>query len=360
MIFTEHGSCRGDLHFGDIMSLIGFYSPITKQTKTMNNQFAETKDVALEMRVKDLLKQEDAVLIAHYYTAAILQRLAESTGGCVADSLEMARFGSRHRATTLVVCGVKFMGETAKILNPEKRVLMPTLAADCSLDIGCPADEFAKFCNEHKDRVVVVYANTSAAVKALADWVVTSSNALDIVSYLHSQGKKILWAPDRYLGDYIKRKTGADMLLWQSSCVVHEEFKAEGIKKLKKIHPDAGVLVHPESPSEVVALADFVGSTSQMLKAAQRLPQQIFIVATEAGILYKMQQLMPEKKFIIAPTAGIGAVCKSCARCPWMAMNTLEGIEKCLLTGKPEIQVSPEIRQRALIPLQRMLEFKLG
>ena len=183
------------------------------------------------------MKQQDAVLVAHYYTSADLQDLAEETGGCVSDSLEMARFGHAHPAKTLIVAGVKFMGETAKILNPEKRVLMPDLNADCSLDLACPADEFAAFCDAHPDRMSVVYANTSAAVKARADWVVTSGIAVKIVKYLHRQGHKLLWAPDRHLGDYVQRITGADMLLWQGSCVVHEAFKAEALKKLRAEHP---------------------------------------------------------------------------------------------------------------------------
>jgi len=306
--------------------------------------------------IKILLKQQNAVIIAHFYTNSIIQRLADETGGCVADSLGMAQFGSKHAAQTLIVCGVRFMGETAKIINPEKRILMPTLVATCSLDVGCPADKFADFCKQHSDRTVVVYVNTSAAVKALADWTVTSSNAVEIVDFLHKSGKKILWAPDRYLGNYVQKKTGADMLLWQSSCVVHEKFKAEGIKQLKKVYPEAGVLVHPESPEEVVALADVVGSTTNLLKASIELPQQTFIVATDAGVLYKMQQQSPQKKFIIAPTVGEGATCRSCAHCPWMKMNTLSGVERCLAIGRDEINVEPKLIERALVPLTRMLE----
>lgn len=307
--------------------------------------------------IKRLLQKEDAVLIAHFYTHADIQRLAEQTGGCVADSLEMARFGAKHPARTLIVAGVRFMGETAKILSPEKKVLMPTIAADCSLDSGCPADKFAEFCKDHPGRTIVVYANTSAAVKALSDWVVTSSIALDVVSYLHEKGEKIIWAPDRYLGNYIQRKTGADMLIWNASCVVHEEFQAKGIRKLKALYPNAAVLAHPESPPEVVDLADVVGSTSKLLLASQQLANEIFIVATDAGILYKMQQASPDKQFIVAPTSGTSGVCKNCARCPWMAMNTLSGIEKCLMTGKDEIMVPPEIIKKAIVPLQRMIDF---
>lgn len=308
-------------------------------------------------RIKALLKKEDAVLVAHYYTDADLQALAEETGGYVSDSLDMARFGHTHKARTLVVAGVRFMGETAKILNPEKRVLMPTLDATCSLDEGCPTDEFSAFCDAHPDRTVVVYANTSAAVKARADWVVTSSIALRLARHLKSRGEKILWAPDRHLGDYVRRESGADMLLWQASCIVHDEFRAQALAELKRQHPEADVLVHPESPASVIAEADMVGSTSAMIEAARTRPAKSFIVATDNGILYKMRQAAPHKEFIEAPTGGHGATCKSCAHCPWMAMNTLANLEETLLTGHNEIHIEESIRVRALRPVERMLNF---
>src|SRR5450830_1623208 len=201
---------------------------------------------ALKVRIRQLLKEKQAVLVAHYYVDGDLQDLAEETGGCVSDSLEMARFGRDHAAQTLVVAGVRFMGETAKILSPEKRILMPDLDATCSLDLGCPTDEFAAFCDTHPDRTVVVYANTSAAVKARADWMVTSGCALDIVQALKDQGQKILWAPDSHLGHYIQRETGADMLFWNGACIVHDEFKAFELQALMREHPQAKVLVHPE------------------------------------------------------------------------------------------------------------------
>lgn len=314
---------------------------------------------AKKQRIRELLKERDAVLVAHYYTDPEIQALAEETGGCVSDSLEMARFGNTHPASTLIVCGVKFMGETAKILTPEKRVLMPTLEATCSLDVGCPIEEFSPFCDQHADREVVVYANTSAAVKARADWVVTSSIALKVVEHLHEQGKKILWAPDKHLGDYVQRETGADVLLWDGACIVHEEFKAQGLIDLKKIYPDAAVLVHPESPKSVVELADAVGSTSQIIRAAQTMPNPQFIVATDQGIFYKLQQLVPDKEFIIAPTAGEGAACKSCANCPWMAMNSLDLIINALetMSEESEIFVDDITARKAMRPLQRMLDF---
>jgi quinolinate synthase len=313
---------------------------------------------AYKTRIKALLQQHNAALVAHYYTDPEIQALAEDTGGCVSDSLEMARFGKHHAADTLIVAGVRFMGETAKILSPEKTILMPSLDATCSLDLGCPAKEFSDFCDQHPDRVVVVYANTSAAVKARADWVVTSSIALDVVDFLDSQGKKIIWGPDKHLGHYVQKQTGADMLLWDAACIVHDEFKAKALLELKKQYPDAAVLVHPESPDSVVQLADAVGSTSQLIKASQTMANQTFIVATDKGIFYKMQQQEPGKTFIEAPTGGNGATCRSCAHCPWMAMNGLQAIEAALVnkTGH-EIFVDEALRQQALIPLDRMLNF---
>jgi quinolinate synthase len=308
-------------------------------------------------RIKRMLHQQDAVLVAHYYVHPDLQDLAEATGGMVSDSLDMANFGYQHPAKTIVVAGVRFMGETAKILNPEKRVLMPDLEAECSLDLGCPADEFAAFCDAHPDRTVVVYANTSAAVKARADWMVTSSIALPIVNHLKQCGEKILWAPDRHLGNYIQEQTGADMLLWQGSCIVHDEYKAKELAELKALHPQAQVLVHPESPRAVIKLADVVGSTSQLIKAAQNSNAREFIVATDNGILHKMRTLCPDKIFLEAPTSGQGANCTSCSHCPWMAMNGLLNLAEVLENGNNEIHVDPSIIPRAVLPIQRMLDF---
>ena len=312
---------------------------------------------ALESTIRGHLHANNAVIVAHYYTAPEIQALAEATGGCVSDSLEMARFGRDHPAETLIVAGVRFMGETAKILTPDKRVLMPTLEATCSLDEGCPIDEFSAFCDAHPEREVVVYANTSAAVKARADWVVTSSIALDVAEHVAAQDKAIIWAPDRHLGDYVQRESGADVLLWDGACIVHEEFKARGILDLKNVHPDAAVLVHPESPASVIELADHVGSTTQIIRAAKEMPQQTFIVATDQGIFYKLQQAAPDKQFIIAPTAGQGATCRSCANCPWMAMNDLEAMAAVFDQPDNEIHVAPELAQRAMRPLERMLAF---
>ena len=308
-------------------------------------------------RAAALLAAHDAVLVAHFYVDGDLQDLALETGGCVADSLEMARFGRDHPAGTLVVAGVRFMGETAKILSPGKRVLMPDLDATCSLDLGCPPDEFAAFCDANPDRTVVVYANTSAAVKARADWMVTSSCALAIVRHLAAAGEKILWAPDRHLGSYIAAETGADMLLWNGACVVHEEFKSVELELLRAEHPGALVLVHPEAPAGVVAQADVVGSTSQLLRAVVDGEAREYIIATDNGIFHRMRQLAPGKTLIEAPTAGSSATCKSCAHCPWMAMNAVQGVIDCLERGGGEIVVPEPTRTRAMVPVERMLAF---
>ena len=312
---------------------------------------------ALVARIKTLLKERDAVLVAHYYVDESLQRIAEETGGFISDSLEMARYGKEHPARTLVVAGVRFMGETAKILSPEKRVLMPTLEAECSLDLGCPADAFQAFCAAHPDHVVVVYSNTSVAVKALADYVVTSSIAVPLVEWLRDQGRKILWAPDRHLGDYIRRETGADMLLWDGACVVHDEFRSRELEKLRKDHPLAAVLAHPESPRDVILQADVVGSTSQLIAAVQNRPESEFIVATDNRIFYKMQQAAPSKRLIEAPTGGHSATCRSCAHCPWMAMNDLTSLAETLEHGSHEIFIDEDARLKALVATQRMLDF---
>ncbi len=307
--------------------------------------------------IRRLLQEQNAVLVAHYYVDEELQKLAEETGGFVSDSLDMARFGHEHPAKTLVVAGVRFMGETAKILNPEKRILMPTFEAECSLDLECPAEQFIPFCDSYPDRTIVVYSNTSAEVKARADWVVSSSIAVPVARFLKSRGEKILWAPDRHLGSYVQQVTGADMVLWPGACVVHEAFKAQALAALKRQHPEAAVLAHPESPASVLELADVVGSTTQLIKAARELPQRTLIVATDNGIFYKMKQAAPDKLLMEAPTAGAGATCRSCAHCPWMAMNDLRGVEHVLRTGENEVHIDEAVRIKALRATQRMLDF---
>ncbi|TCJ20421.1 quinolinate synthase NadA [Parasulfuritortus cantonensis] len=334
--------------------------PVADVPPVIEESLSDAERADLKARIWQRMREQDAILLAHYYTAADLQNLAVETGGCVADSLEMARFGHAASAKTLLVAGVRFMGETAKILNPEKRVLMPDLRAECSLDLSCPADDFAAFCDQHPDRTVVVYANTSAAVKARADWMVTSSIAVPVVRHLAERGEKILWAPDRYLGDYVQRTTGADMVLWQGSCVVHERFKADGIRELKREHPEAAVLVHPESPAEVIALADVVGSTTQLINAVRDLANPTCIVATDNGIFHRMHEVAPGKLLLEAPTGGRGATCVSCAHCPWMAMNGLRNLLDVLESGTNEIHVDPAIGARAVRSISRMLDFAAG
>ena len=309
-------------------------------------------------KIKAELRRQNAVLVTHYYVDGFVQDLTLSTGGIVSDSLEMARFGKDHPAETLIVSGVKFMGETAKILSPEKRVLMPDIEATCSLDLGCPIDDFTQFCNANSERIVVVYANTSAAVKAIADWTVTSSCAINIVEKFAREKKPIIFAPDRHLGQYIRENTGADMLLWNGHCVVHDEFKAFELKEMKKqMNDEPLILVHPESPKPIVELADFVGSTSQILNFSIKSKAKKFIVATDGGLLHSMRKASQNKEFYEAPTAGSGATCKSCAYCPWMAMNSLDGILNSLEMGTDEIMVNQETITRAKVSLGRMLDF---
>lgn len=332
-------------------------APPVEVPPVVHESLGDAERDALRAEIGTLLAAQDAVLVAHYYTDPEIQALADATGGHVSDSLDMARFGHEHAARTLAVAGVRFMGETAKILNPEKRVLMPDLRADCSLDLGCPPDRFAAFCDAHPDRTVVVYANTSAAVKARADWMVTSGSAVDVVTHLHERGEKILWAPDRYLGDYVREATGADMLLWDGACIVHEEFKGRELEALRAEHADARVIVHPESPPSVIAQADYVGSTSGLIEDVRSAAAQTFIVATDKGIFYKMQQAAPGKRLIEAPTAGRSATCRSCAECPWMAMNGLRSLRDCLRDGTNEIHVDPGVAERARVPIERLLAF---
>jgi len=341
-----------------ISPIIPEYSiPVTAQIESLSPHYNIEEKQQTIAEIKRLLKAQDAVLVAHYYVDEDLQRLAEETGGYISDSLDMAKFGRQHPAKTLIVAGVRFMGETAKILTPEKRVLMPTLEADCSLDLSCPIEEFAPFCDQYPDHTVVVYANTSAKVKARADYVVTSGIAVSLVKWLGEQGKKVLWAPDKHLGHYIEKVTGVEMVRWQGSCIVHDEFKNRSLAELAEKYPDAGILVHPESPDNIIAMADSVGSTTQIINAAKTMPNQQFIVATDKAIFYKMKQAAPDKKFIAAPTYGEGGTCTSCAHCPWMAMNGLHNLLHVLKTGENEIFVEETARVKALQSTQRMLDF---
>ena len=312
------------------------------------------------IRIKQLLLKNNAKIIAHYYVDEQVQRLAEDTGGFVGDSLEMARYGSKQKETTLIVAGVKFMGETAKILNPNKKVLMLDIEATCSLDTGCDYAEFKEFCDAHNDREVVVYANTSAKVKSISDWVVTSSIAVPLIEHLTSLGKKLIWAPDKYLGNYVVDTTGADMLLWDGSCIVHEEYKTIELKNMIAKHPDCDVLVHPESPRSIIQLADTVGSTTKLIEASKVSKKKYIIVATEKGILYQMKKFSPNKIFLEAPTEGEGATCKSCGRCPWMNLNIVQKLLDVFNDKTNEIILSRDIIDKAKKPIDRMINFNLN
>ena len=302
----------------------------------------------LKEEINRLRREKHAVILAHYYQEGDIQDLADFVG----DSLALAQWASRCDADILVMCGVHFMGETAKILCPDKKVLVPDLTAGCSLADSCPPDRFADFVEAHPGHTVISYVNTSAAVKALTDVVVTSGNARRIVESFPAD-EPIIFGPDRNLGAYINAVTGRKMLLWDGACHVHEQFSAEKIAALKAAHPDAEVLVHPECRPEVVRLADVVGSTAVLLKHAVKSPCRRFIVATEAGILHEMRKQCPDKEFIPAPPATGPHACNEC---DFMRRNTLEKLYACLRDESPAIEVDPDTAARAVRPIERMLE----
>lgn len=298
--------------------------------------------------IRRLKKERDAAIMAHYYTEGDIQDLADVVG----DSLALAQKARTLPNKVIVICGVHFMGETAKILCPDKTVLVPDMEAGCSLADSCPADEFEAFVKAHPDHTVVSYVNTSAAVKALTDVVVTSSNARRIVDAL-PKDEKIIFGPDRNLGNYINSQTGRQMLLWDGACHVHEQFSLQEIIRLRKEHPGARLLVHPECKKAVTMLADHVGSTASLLNYAKTSDATEFIVATESGILHKMRQECPGKNFIPAPPDKAGCACNDCA---YMKLNTLAKLRDCLRDLSPEINVDPEIARKAIRPINRMLE----
>ena len=302
----------------------------------------------LKKEIERLKKEQDAVVLAHYYQKGEIQDVADYIG----DSLALARIAAGLPNKVIVLCGVHFMGETAKILCPEKVVIVPDVNAGCSLSDSCPADEFEKFVREHPDHTVISYVNTSAAVKALTDIVVTSGNARKIVDSL-PKDEKIIFGPDRNLGNYINAETGRDMLLWNGACHVHELFSPAKIAQLKKQYPGAKVLVHPECPAPVRILADKIGSTAVLLKYATESDAKEFIVATESGILHQMQKDCPEKTFIPAPPDDSTCACNDCA---FMKLNTLEKLYNSLRFLAPQIHVDSEIAERARRPIERMLQ----
>lgn len=306
-----------------------------------------TKESIIE-QINFLRKEKNAIILAHYYQEADIQDVADFVG----DSLALAQWATKTTADIIVLCGVHFMGETAKILSPDKRVFIPDLKAGCSLADSCPAPEFDKFISAHPGHTVISYVNTTAAVKALTDIVVTSTNARQVVESL-PENEKIIFGPDKHLGDYINKLTGRNMLLWDGVCHVHAQFSLEKILDLKREHPDALILAHPECPAYLLEVADHVGSTSSILKYATRSPQKQFIVATEAGILHQMQKDNPDKSFIPAPPED--ATC-ACNECFYMRMNTLEKLYLCLKNEQPEIFVDEEVRVKAVKSIERMLE----
>lgn len=298
--------------------------------------------------IKRLRQEKNAVIMAHYYQTGDIQDIADMVG----DSLALAQYAAKTEADIIVLCGVHFMGETAKILSPQKKVLVPDIEAGCSLADSCPADEFERFVKAHPDHTVVSYVNTTAAVKALTDIVVTSTNAKKIIDSLPLYAK-IIFAPDRNLGNYINSVTGRNMLLWDGACHVHEQFSVESLVELKKAHPKAKVLAHPECKNVVLMLADFVGSTQALLNYATNSQDTEFLVATESGIIHQMQKQNPNKVFI--PVPPVDSTC-GCNDCKYMRLNSLEKLYLCLKTEQPEILVDEALRVKAVKPIERMLE----
>lgn len=341
------------LHMIDSVKVPENFDLPVRPTKEQELEDQKYFDEALE-----LLKEKNALLIAHYYTSHTMQKLCEAAGGFIGDSLEMARKGRDSDKELIAVAGVRFMGETAKILSPDKTVIMPDLKAECSLDLCCQVEDLKRVKAEHPEATVVAYANTSAAVKAQADWIVTSSLAVELGRYLSSQNKPILWVPDRHLGSYIANQSSCDVYCWPGRCIVHDAFESNALKYVKQEHPDAQILVHPEAPASVVEMADYVGSTSQILAYVQKSPLKQFIIATERNIFYKLSTSCPEKEFIQAPVASNSGHCISCANCPWMELNSVKSLIEALKDPAPHsVHVDENIRVGAIKPLERMLSF---
>ncbi|RMF09997.1 MAG: quinolinate synthase NadA [Alphaproteobacteria bacterium] len=328
---------------------------MTNQTDTVDIPVPEQSaaplvdpSIDLEAEINRLRKEKNAVILAHYYQEPEIQDIADFVG----DSLDLARKAAATEADMIAFCGVRFMAETAKILSPDKKVVLPDMEAGCSLEDSCPADEFARFREQHPDHIALTYINCSAEVKALTDIIVTSSNAEYIINQI-PEDQPILFAPDRHLGGYIARKTGRKMTLWPGTCIVHERFSERELIKLKARHPDAPVAAHPECPDHILDLADHVGSTSSILKFVLGSDANTFIIATEPHIIHQMELAAPEKTFIGAP--GADGNC-NCNMCPFMALNTMEKLYLALRDEKPEIILPEDIRLKALKPLERMLE----
>lgn len=312
------------------------------------------KDIDIVAEINKLKKEKNAVILAHYYQTGDLQDIADFVG----DSLALAQWAAKTEADIIVLCGVHFMGETAKIICPDKKVLVPDLNAGCSLADSCPADQFAEFVKQHPDHTVISYVNTTAAVKAVTDIVVTSTNAKQIVESLPADAK-IIFGPDRNLGNYINSITGRNMLLWDGACHVHEQFSLEKILDLKKKYPEADIITHPECKQPVIQVSDFVGSTAALLKYTITSDKKQFIVATESGVIHEMKKRSPDKEFIPAPPNDSTCACNECS---FMRLNTMEKLYNCLKYELPEIFVDEKVRKEAIKPIRKMLELseKLG
>ncbi len=311
------------------------------------------KPIDFESEINRLRREMNAVILAHYYQDDEIQDIADFVG----DSLELARKAAATKADVIVFCGVRFMAEGAKILNPDRLVLIPDMKAGCSLEDSCPPKEFAAFKAQHPDHMVISYINCSAEVKALSDIIVTSSNAEMIIDQLPKE-QKIIFAPDKYLGAYLNKKTGRDMLLWNGTCMVHERFSEQELIKLKTRHPHAHVIAHPECPENLLRHARHIGSTSSLLRYTQEHAGETFIVLTEMGIFHQMKKLSPTSIFYDVPSANpdSAGACVSCNECPYMKLNTMEKIYNCMASRKPALELSADLIERAKKPLSRMLE----
>lgn len=307
----------------------------------------------LHHKIKELKTRKNAVILAHYYQVPEIQEVADYVG----DSLGLSQKAAETDADIIVFAGVHFMAETAKILNPDKKVLLPDLNAGCSLADSCPPDAFKKLIDEYPDHVVITYVNCSAEIKAMSDIICTSSNAEKIVNAI-PKDVPVIFAPDKNLGKYIRKITGREMILWDGVCIVHEAFSIEKILKLYAEHPDAEIIAHPESEPHILQIANYIGSTAGMIDYVKKSPSQKFIVATEAGILYKMQENVPGKTLIPAPVEEDNTC--ACSECAFMKVNTLQKLYDCLLNESPSIQIAEEIREKAIIPIERMLKLSRG
>ena len=311
---------------------------------------SKTDSATLQKEIRELAKAKNAVILAHYYQAEEIQQIADFVG----DSLDLSRKAKATDKEIIVFAGVKFMAETAKVLNPDKKVLLPDMAAGCSLADNCPPDQFAEFLAAHPDHFVMTYINCSAEIKAMSDIIVTSSNAVDLVSKVPAD-KKIVFAPDANLGRFVMKETKREMVLWQGACIVHEAFSMEKLIKLMQENPQAKIVAHPEAEEHILKIADFVGSTKKMIDWVKTSSNDIFIIATEAGILYEMQKEAPGKTLLAAPSHEDNTC--ACSECAFMKMNTLEKLYNCLLNERPAIELDPELIRKANLPLERMLQW---